>query len=116
MPANSSDERREFERIDVSFPVEIETKKGAERIKGEARNICGAGMAVVLKKNTPLKDDVRLILQIPDNRQPYSIYGKVAWTQDAPEGQNVMGVGFHSVDLFRLWRIFRLPEVRKPMF
>ncbi|MDP8260119.1 MAG: PilZ domain-containing protein [Candidatus Gygaella obscura] len=116
MSVFSTEERREFERIDVSFPVEIEPKKGAKRIKAEARNICGAGMAVVLKKKIPLKDDVRLILQIPDNRQPYSIYGKVAWVQDAPEGQNVLGVGFHSVDLFRLWRIFRLPEVRKPMF
>jgi len=109
-------DRRIFERVDVKFPVEITPQQEKKSIKCQCFNIGGAGIGVVCKDKLSRDQDVKVTLHIPDNRGPQNLVAKVAWTKNGTVGLQFSGLSFDSVDLLKFWRVFRLPDVRKPIF
>jgi hypothetical protein len=109
-------DRRIFERVDVKFPVDIKYHEGKKDIKCQCSNIGASGIGVICNAKLPQDKDVKVTMYIPDSHEPQSMYAKVAWTKDGTVGLEFSGLNLDSVDLFKFWRIFRLPGVRKPVF
>jgi len=109
-------EKRVFQRINVDFPVEIRQPGADVVINAKCRDIAAAGIGLVVDRQMPLNKNLMVKLQIPDERQPYSVRARAVWSQEIESGIWRTGLNFKDIEFFKHWRIFRLPGVRRPVF
>jgi len=88
-------ENREHPRVDIHWPVSMETPDGT--IRAEVKNISVGGAFVCCEKPLPIGETFRLTMMGPDN-EPVTATAKVAWSNvNVPEDKVInrgMGVRF----------------------
>ena len=94
-PRRIEAERRQHPRIDVNWPVSIETPEGT--IDAEVRNISLGGAFIGCKKPLPIGQGFSLTITGPDN-EPVIATAEVVWSNaNVPEDKVInrgMGVRF----------------------
>jgi len=86
----SPEEKRQHPRIDVNWPVTIETPEGTE--EGVIRNISIGGAFVICKNPLPLNESTQLTIQTPLD-QPLILNGKSIWTNINVQDDKVVNKG-----------------------
>ena len=88
-------ENREHPRVDINWPVSLETPDGT--IKAEVKNISVGGAFICCEKPLPIGEMFRLTMTGPDN-EPVKATAKVAWSNaNVPKDKVInrgMGVRF----------------------
>jgi len=87
---STADEKRQHPRIDVNWPVTIETEKGTEN--AVIRNIGIGGAFVVCEKPLPINETARLTIQTPLD-QPLVLNGKAIWTNVSVRDDKIVNKG-----------------------
>ena len=82
---------RRHQRFVVDFMVRVRTTEA--RISDRAENLSEAGMAVRTVAPLPPMTLVQLTLELPHERAPVEVMGRVIWAS-----HNAMGVRFEEVD------------------
>ncbi|MGQ9646923.1 MAG: PilZ domain-containing protein [Thermodesulfobacteriota bacterium] len=94
-PQEGGPEKRKHPRVDVNWPVSIETSYGT--MAGEVKNVSLGGAFICCKKPLPLRKVFRMTMIGPDN-EPLTATAQVAWSNaNMPEEKVVnrgMGVRF----------------------
>jgi hypothetical protein len=92
---NAAEEKRQHPRVDINWPVSIETAYGT--IEAEVRNISLGGAFICCKKPLQLRKVFRMTMIGPEN-EPLIATAQVAWSNaNMPEEKVVnrgMGVRF----------------------
>jgi uncharacterized protein (TIGR02266 family) len=92
---NAGKENREHSRVDIHWPVSMETPEGT--IKAEVTNISVGGAFICCEKPLPIGEMFRLTMMGPD-KEPVIATAKVAWSNvNVPEDKVInrgMGVRF----------------------
>ncbi|MGA1869100.1 MAG: PilZ domain-containing protein [bacterium] len=70
-------ERRQYERVDVAWPVIMETSEGV--LNTETVNISLSGAFIICQKPLPIKEIFPLTINIPNN-QSLSMTAEVVWS------------------------------------
>jgi Tfp pilus assembly protein PilZ len=95
LPQNFGAEKRQHPRIDVNWPVSIET--AYETIAAEVKNISLGGAFICCKKPLRLRKVFRMTMIGPEN-EPLTVSAQVAWSNaNMPEDKVInrgMGVRF----------------------
>ena len=91
-------ERREHRRVQVRWPVSIETEK--KKIKGESRNLTVGGLFVCCEEPILLNAVLRISI-MPPGHEAIDVTGKVIWSDlyGIDEQKDVFGVGICLVDI-----------------
>jgi len=91
-------ERREHLRVQVRWPVSIETEK--QKIKGESRNMTVGGLFVCCEEPLLLNALLRISIMPPDH-EAIHVTGKVIWSDlyGIDEEKDVFAVGVCLVDI-----------------
>lgn len=88
-------ENREHPRVDIHWPVSMETPDGTT--KAEVKNISAGGAFICCEKPLPIGEMFRLTMTGPDN-EPVDATAKVAWSNaNVPKDKVInrgMGVRF----------------------
>ena len=116
MQDNLDSDKRIFQRTRVQFPIEVIDPQRRAPVNAKCADISAGGIGLVTEKQIPIGKTVNLSLQLPDTRQSYNVRAKAVWEQEIGKGLWRMGLSFHDIELFKHWRIFKLPGVRKPIF
>jgi uncharacterized protein (TIGR02266 family) len=92
---NAGKENREDSRVDIHWPVSMETPDGT--ISAEAKNISVGGAFICCEKPLPIGEMFRLTMTGPD-KEPVIATAKVAWSNvNVPKDKVInreMGVRF----------------------
>ena len=92
---NAGKDDREHSRVDIHWPVSMETPDGS--IRAEAKNISVVGAFICCEKPLPIGEMFRLTMTGPDN-DPVIATAKVVWSNvNVPEDKVInrgMGVRF----------------------
>jgi uncharacterized protein (TIGR02266 family) len=92
---NAGKESREYPRVDIHWPVSMETPDGI--IRAEVKNISVGGAFICCEKPLPIGEMFRLTMVAPD-KEPVIATAKVAWSNvNVPEDKVInrgMGVRF----------------------
>ena len=92
---SAGNENREHPRVDIHWPVSMETPDGT--IRAEVKNISVGGAFVCCEKPLPIGETFRLTMMGPD-KEPVIATAKVAWSNvNVPEDKVInrgMGVRF----------------------
>jgi len=95
LPQNVGEEKRKHPRVDINWPVSIETAYGT--IAAEVKNISLGGAFICCKKPLQLRKVFRMTMIGPEN-EPVLATAQVAWSNaNMPEGKVInrgMGVRF----------------------
>jgi len=95
LPQNVGEEKRKHPRVDINWPVSIETAYGT--MAAEVKNISLGGAFICCKKPLQLRKVFRMTMIGPEN-EPVLATAQVAWSNaNMPEGQVInrgMGVRF----------------------
>jgi len=93
------DERREFERFDISLEVAIKTSKYADELfAGEIKNVSLGGICVESPDIQPaLKDLMELRVKLPDQDTFVSVSGIIAWNEQLDD-KCLLGVELTEMD------------------
>lgn len=89
--------RRQSMRLDVEIPLRYRIGQGFYRV-GTVDNLSGGGMRIA---NGPAEvaigDPIALELRLPQQNEPLSLSGQIAWTRPLDASQNVMGIKFDTL-------------------
>jgi hypothetical protein len=92
---NVGEEKRKHPRVDINWPVSMETSDGI--VVAEVKNISLGGAFICCKEPLPLREVFRLTMIGPDN-EPVMATAEVAWSNvNVPEEKVInrgMGVRF----------------------
>ena len=91
-------EKRQHERVEIKWPVKIESSHGP--ITGETKDVSLGGTFIICQKPLPLGESFSLTLYIPDD-EPLNINAEVVWSNiNVPESKIVtrgMGIRFIKI-------------------
>ena len=91
-------EKRQHERVEIKWPVKIESSHGP--ITGETKDVSLGGTFIICQKPLPLGESFSLTLYIPDD-EPLNITAEVVWSNiNVPESKIVtrgMGIRFIKI-------------------
>lgn len=92
------EEKRKDVRVEVKWPVTMETAGGS--LNGETKNVSIGGAFICCQKPLSLKETFRLSMN-PTNHQPVTVTAEVLWSNsNVPESEIVnrgMGVRFLGI-------------------
>ena len=93
-----SQDRRQFARAEVKWPVIILSSK--DRSPGEIKSISQVGASIYCQKPFPTGEELGLEIQ-PPNRQSILVFAKPIWAIDADSSESphcfVLGVRFEYI-------------------
>jgi hypothetical protein len=102
------DDRRIFERINMSFPVRFLDPTSGLEGEAETVDISANGLGFVTSKDLSAHTPLEMWLDIPDNRAPLYTRGEVVWSQFLPNGiHQKVGVQLEKAELMGLGRTLR---------
>ena len=92
------EERREFPRAKVKWPVTLITPES--QIEGEIENFTPKGVFIPCEEAPPLEGSFRIIIKVP-GRQTMNVAGQVIWSTvlGSDEGGARLGVGIHFTEI-----------------
>ncbi|UCG20324.1 MAG: PilZ domain-containing protein [Deltaproteobacteria bacterium] len=92
-------ERRQFPRVEVSWPVTMLTAKGP--IQGEVTNISLGGAFVHCLEEPDSNETFRMIITLPDSRQFLRATARVARSRiyNPDDADELSGIGVRFVDI-----------------
>jgi hypothetical protein len=95
---NGGEEKRKHPRVDINWPVSIETAYGT--IAGEVKNISLGGAFICCKKPLQLRKVFRMTMIGPEN-EPLIATAQVAWSNaNMPEEKVInRGMGVRFIDM-----------------
>jgi hypothetical protein len=95
LPQNVREEKRNQPRVDINWPVSMETSDGI--VVAEVKNISLSGAFICCTKPLPLTDLFRMTMIGPNN-EPVAATAEVVWSNvNVPDGKVInrgMGVRF----------------------
>ena len=98
LPQISGEQKRKHPRVDINFPVSMETSEGTTA--AEVKNISLGGAFICCKKPLPLGEVFRLTMMRPD-QEPVTTTAAVVWSNENVPDEKVinrgMGVRFINV-------------------
>ncbi|MFH1269660.1 MAG: PilZ domain-containing protein [Candidatus Omnitrophota bacterium] len=102
-------ERRIFERFNMSLPVTFVDLNTNEEGTGSIVNIsAGGGGLILMAKNLPPATPLELCLHIPDSKDPFYARGNIIWSKKIKSNTYKAGVQFDKVDFMGIARILRV--------
>ena len=92
-------ERRQFPRVEVSWPVTMLTAKGP--IHGEITNISLGGAFVHCLEEPDANEPFRMVITVPDSRQFIRATARVARSNiyNPDDADELSGIGVRFVDI-----------------
>ncbi len=92
------EERREYPRAEVKWPVTLITPEG--QIEGEIENFTPKGVFISCGEAPPLEGSFRIVIKVP-GRQTMNVAGQVIWSTvlSSDEGGARLGVGIHFTEI-----------------
>ncbi|MGD8372102.1 MAG: PilZ domain-containing protein [Syntrophobacterales bacterium] len=92
------EERREYPRAEVKWPVTLITPEG--QIEGEIENFTPKGVFISCEEAPPLERSFRIVIKVP-GRQTMNVAGQVIWSTvlSSDEGGARLGVGIHFTEI-----------------
>ena len=95
---NGGEEKRKHPRVDINWPVSIETAYGT--IAGEVKNISLGGAFICCKKPLQLRKVFRMTMIGPEN-EPLIATAQVAWSNANMPEENVInrGMGVRFINM-----------------
>jgi len=94
--SNESAERRQHERVGLKIPVDYSSVDAF--FTEFSANINEGGMFVEMEDPPELDTQVQLQFQLPGQREPIQVEGRIAWTSDGKD-DSPPGVGIQFQNL-----------------
>ncbi len=108
------DDNRLFERFPARFPVKYQHARKDYGTNVFLRNASAQGIKVATSERVYIKDNISLLVKLPDGGDPMLLNGSVVWVQEKNPRLWDVGLRFHKTNLMQMQRMYRL--VRKPSF
>lgn len=110
---DDSQDRRQSQRIDVSWPIIVNT--GTSRVKGETVNLSESGMSICCDDPLPLNEVFQISI-VPPSRSLLKISGKILWADlSAIDDQDkAVGMGLCFVEISEEDRSFFRKHLSDP--
>ena len=104
-------DRRKSERIEVQWPVSVQTEAGP--IEGETVNISEGGVAICCDEGLPLDEVLKVLIMPPDYRI-IEVSGKVSWSDlcGIDDQNNAVGLGLCFMEIAESDRQFFADFIR----
>ena len=107
------DDRRIFERINVSFPLSFLDSNSGREGEAETTDISANGVGFVTKERLAGATPLELWLHIPDKHEPFYARGQVVWSgSSADEERQRIGVRLEKAELMGLARALWIKKRR----
>lgn len=94
-PKSYWEEKRQYARAGIVWPVSIETSQGI--IRAKTKDLSLGGAFIVCQKPLPLKEQFRITIDVPD-KEPLTFTSEVVWSNiNVPDDKIVirgMGIRF----------------------
>lgn len=101
------DERRMFERFEVSFPMEFKQPGGQEISLAKCCDISAGGIGLFSQKRIVPNTLLEISLGIPDGRPPLRCLAYVIWSRQVKEDKWRLSLEFRKVDFMGISRVLR---------
>ena len=92
------EEKREYPRVDIAYPVKMETSQGT--VEAETINLSLGGAFICCPKPLPLREVFRLTIDVPDH-ETLTVKAEVVWSNiNVPDDKIVnRGMGIRLIQI-----------------
>lgn len=104
-------ERRLFERIDVKFPLKINSKDSAFDAETYLRDISAGGAKIITRQKLETDKEINCWVSVPDGCEPLHFYGRVAWLRNVGKDIWDAGICFKDIRLMDCHRLLKYNKV-----
>lgn len=101
-------DNRIFQRFSARFPVKFKYSREDFGTDVFLRDASAQGVRLTTKKRMYLHDSVSVLVNIPDDKSPLTLNGRVVWTKTKGLDLWDIGLEFHKINFMNLHRIFHL--------
>jgi hypothetical protein len=99
------DDRRVFERMQVSFPLKFLEATASEESAGETFDISANGIGLTSREKLAVNSRLELWLQIPEQAEPFYTRAEVVWAgRNNENGMCNAGIRLEKAELMGLAR------------
>lgn len=102
------EDRRIFQRFNVSFPVKLLDLTNGKEMLAEACDVSAKGIGLTLQEDLPANTPLEAWLQVPDKGEPLYARGLTVWSRQDPGSGYRIGMDLERADLMGLSRILRV--------
>lgn len=101
-------DQRVFQRFPARFPVRFKHSRDDYGTDVFLRDASAQGLKVTTKKRMFLHDSISLLVNLPDDKAPLTLNGRIVWTKTKGLDLWDVGIEFHKINFMNLHRIFKL--------
>lgn len=101
-------DKRVFQRFSARFPVKFKHAREDYGTDVFLRDASAQGVQLTTKKRMYLHDSISVLVNLPDDKLPLTLNGRVVWMKTKGPDSWDVGVEFHKINFMNLHRIFRI--------
>ncbi len=102
------EDQRVFERITARFPMRFLDPSNGKEGQAETIDVSANGLGFITRDRVPVATPLEMWLEIPDQRDPLYVRGKVAWSAADSSTRQHVGVSLENARLMSLARVLWL--------
>ena len=105
---SSAEDRRIYERIPARFPVKLKDSRNDYGTEFFMRDVSAGGIKLLSKEKFFLHDFLSVMIKLPDGQEPVVLNGEVVWSRITPAQTWDIGLQFHKIEYFKLYRFLKV--------